>query len=132
MSNIVARIDSLSAKIAKLKQIIRTDSKESKTKKKTAAEITESLKSAIAPSKSKPKKDKTRNDGGTVIRKPITMTVEKKSDGKQIEKAIEKISVKLDAQQDRNNRQSSRDPRKVKTDSDSQKHKQPLALSLQK
>ncbi len=130
MSSIIARIDSLSAKVAKLKQIIRTDSKESKTKKKTAAEITESLKSAIAPTKSKKRKD--RNDGGTVIRKPITMTIEKKSDGKQIEKAIEKISVKFDAQQDRNNRQSSRDPRKVKTDSDPQKHKQPLALSLQK
>lgn len=131
MSNIVKRIDSLSTKIAKLKQIIRTDSKELKTKKKTAAEITESLKSAIAPN-NKAKKRKDSNDGGTVIRKPIAMTVEKKSDGKQIEKAIEKISVKLDAQQDRNNRQSSRDPRKVKTDSDSQKHKQPLALSLQK
>lgn len=130
MSNIISRIDSLSEKIAKLKKAIRVDSLKSKSKKadeKADAAVVDALKTAIAPSSTKSKK---RN--GNPIRKAIaTMTIEKKSDGTQIEKTktTEKIFIHPD---DRNNRQSSRDPSKLRNDSLGAKHKKPLALSLQK
>lgn len=135
MSNIISRCDSLSAKVANLKKIMRADREKSKTKnidQNSDADVVSALKTAIAQPKNKAKK---RKDGeGTPIRKPISMlkTIEKKANGKTVEKTTAKISVKIDSES-RDNRQTSRNPRKTKNDgADSvENYKKPLWLSRQ-